>query len=252
MDGEGSQVFTMNRSPRGGGQRSGRQGRSSGPLAVLYEDEAIVAVNKPAGLASVPVRGSDAPSALSVLSAQLRRQRAYVVHRIDRFTSGILLFAKTEGDRDRLIRQFLAHTPVREYLAVVRGQLASREGTLVQYFRKEGMFQKLTTASDSNAARAELRFTVERSLKGATMVRVTLVTGLQNQIRVQFSAVGHAVIGDRKYHPAEASEKRIARVALHATRLQFQHPRSRETVSIDCELPPDLQSLVQSLSRGKR
>jgi len=114
------------------------------------------------------------------------------------------------------------------------------------------MFQKLSAASDSNAARAELRFAVERSLKGASLVRATLATGLQNQIRVQFSAIGHPVIGDRKYHPAEASETRIARVALHATRLQFQHPRTREIVSIDCELPPDFQSLVQSLSRGKR
>jgi len=219
---------------------------------VLYEDEAIIAINKPAGLASVPVRGSDAASAVSLLSAQLRRGRALVVHRIDRFTSGILLFAKTEADRDRLVRQFLAHKPLREYLAVVRGHPAAKEGTLLQHFRKEGMFQKLTTAGDSNGARAELRYSVERFLKGASLVRATLVTGLQNQIRVQFSALGHPVIGDRKYHPAEASEKRIARVALHATRLQFQHPRSREIVSIDCEPPPDFQSLVQSLTRANR
>jgi 23S rRNA pseudouridine1911/1915/1917 synthase len=230
----------------------GRRTRSSRSLDVLYEDEAIVAIDKPAGLASVPVRGSDAPSALSLVSAQLKRQRALVVHRIDRFTSGILLFAKTEADRDRLVRQFLAHTPLREYLAVIRGHLASKEGTLVQYFRKQGMHQKLTSAGDSQGARAELRYVVERSLKGASLVRATLVTGLQNQIRVQFSAAGHPVIGDRKYHPAEASEKRIARVALHATRLQFQHPRSREVVSIDCDPPPDFQSLVQSLSWQKR
>src|SRR3954449_11127621 len=81
----------------------GRRTRSSRSLDVLYDDEAIVAINKPAGLASVPVKGSDAPSALSLVSAQLKRQRALVVHRIDRFTSGILLFAKTEADRDRLV-----------------------------------------------------------------------------------------------------------------------------------------------------
>jgi 23S rRNA pseudouridine1911/1915/1917 synthase len=231
---------------------AGRRSRSSRTLEVLYQDEAIVAIHKPAGLASVPVKGSDAPSALSLLSAQLKRQRALVVHRIDRFTSGILLFAKTEADRDRLVRQFLAHTPVRDYLAVVRGHLASKQGTLVQHFRKEGMFQKLTSGSDSQAARAELRYALERSLKGASLVRATLVTGLQNQIRVQFSAAGHPVIGDRKYHPAEATEKRIARVALHATHLEFQHPRSREKVSIDCDPPPDFQSLVQSLSWQKR
>src|SRR5437764_15242844 len=100
------------------------------------------------------------------------------------------------------------------------------------------MPQKLTSADDAQGALAELLYDVERSLKGASLVRATLVTGLQNQIRVQFSAAGHPVIGDRKYHPAEASEKRIARVALHATRLQFQHPRSREVVSLDFQRPP--------------
>lgn len=221
---------------------------------VLYEDDAVVALDKPAGLPAVPVKGSDTPSAWSLLSAVLRRkrQRAFVVHRIDRFTSGVLLFAKTEPDRDRLVRQFLAHTPTREYLAVVRGRLRDRAGKLVHYFRRQGMFQELRTERDPEAARAELSYSVERPLAGATLVRVELSTGLQNQIRVQFSAIGHPVVGDRKYHPAEASERRIARVALHATRLQFQHPRSGESVSIDSELAADFRSLVQALSIAER
>src|SRR5438876_8905738 len=104
----------------------GRQSRRSREPVVVYEDDALLVVNKPAGLLSVPVQGSDSPSALSLLSAGLKskRRRALVVHRIDRFTSGLLLFAKTEDDREALIRQFLAHTPVREYLAVVRGHVA--------------------------------------------------------------------------------------------------------------------------------
>jgi 23S rRNA pseudouridine1911/1915/1917 synthase len=187
---------------------------------------------------------------LSLLSAALKRnrQRAVVVHRIDRFTSGALLFAKTERDRDVLVRQFLAHTPGRQYLAVIRGRLEDREGTLVHYFRKEGMAQKLSTEKDQNAARAELRYCVERPLRGASLVRVWLVTGLQNQIRAQFSAIGHPVIGDRKYHPEEAAERRIARVALHAAHLQFLHPRTGSSVSVDSEPPSDFQSLVQGLS----
>jgi 23S rRNA pseudouridine1911/1915/1917 synthase len=227
-----------------------RSSRRAEKLAVLYEDDAVVALDKPAGLAAVPATGSAAPSAWSLLSAALRsrRQRAFVVHRIDRFTSGILLFAKTEHDRDILVRQFLAHTPVREYVAVIRGHLGFNEGTLVHHFRREGMFQELTSAGDPQAARAELQYVVERRLRASSLVRVRLTTGLQNQIRVQFSAIGHPVIGDRKYHPAEASERRIARVALHAAHLQFAHPRSREIISIDCELPPDLTSLIQSLS----
>jgi 23S rRNA pseudouridine1911/1915/1917 synthase len=213
-----------------------------------------VAVDKPAGLAAVPVPGSDAPSAWSVLSAELKRkrQRAFVVHRIDRFTSGVMLFAKTERDRDALVSQFLSHAPVRQYLAVVRGHLSAREATLVHYFRRVGMFQKLSTANDPQAARAELRYAVERPLRAASLIRVTLVTGLQNQIRVQFVAIGHPVVGDRKYSPEEASERRIARVALHAVHLEFTHPRSGQTVSVDCELPTDLESLLRALSPPNR
>ncbi len=231
-------------------KRRSPKGRRSEQLAALYEDDAVVAVDKPAGLLAVPVKGSDAASAFSILAAEFssRRQRAFVVHRIDRFTSGVLLFAKTERDRDALVRQFLAHTPVRQYLAIVRGHLAQPEGTLVHYFRRDGMFQSLTSSRDSDAARAELRYVVERRLRGASLVRVTLVTGLQNQIRVQFSAVGHPVVGDRKYHPAEAAERRIARVALHAGHLGFLHPRLGKNISVDCDPPADFNSLVRALS----
>src|SRR5580698_1855295 len=248
----------MKKLPRQHGRRSGKQGRRdphfSSELVILYEDDAVVAVNKPAGLPAVPVKGSSTPSAWSLLSLELklRRQRAFVVHRIDRFTSGILLFAKTERDRDAIVRQFLSHSPVRQYLAIIRGHLGVREGTLIHHFRREGMFQKLSTESGPHAARAELRYFVERRLRAASLVRVTLVTGLQNQIRVQFSAIGHPVVGDRKYHPAEALERRIARVALHAGHLQFVHPRSGERVAVDCEPPTDFESLLRALSPHPR
>ena len=94
-------------------------------MRVIYEDEAIIAVDKPAGLTAVPVEGTNMPSAWEVVAEELKKigERTYVVHRIDRFTSGVMLFAKTVRDRDVLVKQFLAHTPVREYLAVVRGRL---------------------------------------------------------------------------------------------------------------------------------
>jgi 23S rRNA pseudouridine1911/1915/1917 synthase len=228
-----------------------RKPRFSREVAVLYEDDFVIAVDKPAGLLAVPIEGSDKESALSVVNSELqaKRQRASVVHRIDRFTSGVLLFAKTPHDRNILIRQFLSHTPVRRYLAVVRGYLEVEQGTLVHYFRREGMFQELTTDRDRKAARAELQYSVQRRLRSASLVEVTLLTGLQNQIRVQFSADGHLVIGDRKYSPQEAAETRIDRVALHASYLEFIHPRSAEKLSIECAPPRDFQSLVRSLSQ---
>ncbi len=229
-----------------------RQPRTSREVAVLYEDDAVIVLNKPAGLLAVPIKGSDVPSALSLLIAALkpRRQRALIVHRIDRFASGILLFAKTDRDRDTLIKQFLAHTPVRKYLAVVRGRLKQESGTLVHYFRREGMYQQLRTARDPEAARAELRYSTERAFADATLVRVELITGLQNQIRAQFSAMGHPLIGDRKYHRKEAEEQLIDRVALHAAHLEFVHPRTGETITIECPPPQDFQHLVRQLSRS--
>jgi len=218
---------------------------------VLYEDEAVMVVDKPAGLLAVPIKGSDTPSALSLLIAELKRkrQRALVVHRIDRFASGILLFAKTYPDRAELVRQFLDHRPVRHYLAVLRGRMDAQAGTLVHYFRRQGMFQQLSSAKDPRATRAELRYTVERLFAQASLVRVELVTGLQNQIRAQFAAMGHPLVGDRKYHPAESAEQLIARVALHAAYLRFVHPRSGESIAVDCEPPADFQYLVRQLAK---
>ncbi len=190
-----------------------RRPRFSRELSVLYEDDAMVVLDKPAGLLAVPIKGSNTPSALSLLVAKLerRKQRAFVVHRIDRFASGTLVFAKTGSDRHALVRQFLAHTPVRRYLAVVRGRLDVATGTLVHYFRREGMSQRMRTAKDPKAARAELRYSVERLFADASLVRVELVTGLQNQLHAPVlgvvggvqSHVGN-VIGSHNRHRHES------------------------------------------------
>jgi len=234
-----------------------RRPRFSRELSILYEDDAVIVIDKPAGLLAVPIKGSATPSAWSLLAEKLERkkQRALIVHRIDRFSSGALLFAKTAPDREALVRQFLAHTPVRQYLAALRHRIANsttdEPRTLAHYFRREGMYQQLRTARDPEASRAELRYSVERLFADASLVRVELVTGLQNQIRAQFVALGHPVIGDRKYRQAESSEPLIDRVALHAAHLEFIHPRSGKNISIDCKLPADFQYLLRELSRSK-
>ena len=231
-----------------------RRERFPREVAVLYEDDAVIVLNKPPGLLAVPIKGSHTPSALSLVGEELKhkRQRALIVHRIDRFSSGILLFAKTNQDRDSLIKQFLAHTPFRQYLAVVRGQVDQQSAKLIHYLRREGMFQLLRTARDPKASKAELDYSVERVFRDATLVRVNLITGLQNQIRAQFAAIGHPIIGDRKYNQKEAEERWIDRVALHAAHLEFTHPRTGKRVAIDCEPPEDFQRLVKILERSGR
>ena len=228
-----------------------RRPRFSRTLSILYEDDAVVVLDKPSGMLAVPIKGSHTPSAWSLLAERLERkkQQAFIVHRIDRFSSGALLFAKTGPDRHSLVQQVLAHTPTREYLTVVRGRVEQKTGTLVHHFEREGMFQQLRSARDRQATRAELRYSVERWFPNASLIRVELVTGLQNQIRAQFSAIGHPVVGDRKFHREEAMEPLIDRVALHAAHLEFVHPRSGERISVDCKLPSDMRHLIQELSR---
>lgn len=230
-----------------------KDGRSTG-ISVLYEDSAIVLLNKPAGLPSVPVEGRRMPSALSLLSGKLapKKQRPFVVHRIDRFTSGIILFAKSEADQKLLIEQFLKHTPEREYQAIIHGVLSKQADKLVHYLRRQGARQTVSSKSDRGATRAVLRYVVEKRLKNATLLRVRLETGLQNQIRVQFARIGHPVIGDRKYSPNESREKGFARVALHAAHLSFKHPRTGEQISFDCPPPEDFEQLIAKLSMSKR
>jgi 23S rRNA pseudouridine1911/1915/1917 synthase len=218
-------------------------------LPILFEDDAIIVINKPASLPAVPIQGSSTPSALSLLNALLKtkKQQAQVVHRIDRFTSGIILFAKTDSDRDDLIKQFLAHTPVREYLAVIKGKPKADSGMLIHFFKREEQRQILSNSKDKNAAKAKLFYRVEEHLHQATLVRVSLDTGLQNQIRAQFLAEGHPLIGDRKYNARGRNEERIDRVALHAQFLSFKHPRTGEKFAIECDLPLDIRSLIQDL-----
>jgi 23S rRNA-/tRNA-specific pseudouridylate synthase len=133
------------------GHAGRRPSRSSLEVTILHEDESILAIDKPAGLAAVPIERSNTASAWAIVAEELkrRRQKAFVVHRIDRFTTGVLLFAKTHAARDILVRQFQKHTPVRQYMAVIRGHLAEKEGKLTHYLRREGMFQKVSRESDS-------------------------------------------------------------------------------------------------------
>lgn len=247
-------TYTRQGKPARTPAKESRRPRFSKEVAVLYEDDSVIAIDKPAGLLAVPINGSNVPSAKSLLIEELKhkKQKAFVVHRIDRFASGILLFAKTNAAREDLVEQFLDHTPVREYLAVVRGRVERDEGTLVHYFRREGMYQQLSNSRDSKAARAELHYAVERDLKNATLVRVELVTGLQNQIRAQFAALGNPLIGDRKYQRSESSEQLIDRVALHATHLEFTHPRTGELVVVDSEPPADFRHLLRELEPHAR
>ncbi len=223
---------------------------------VLYEDSDIIAVNKAAGILSVPFQGGDSPNVYGLLKRYLARkkQRPSIVHRIDRYTSGILVFAKHDRARENLVRQFMRHLPRREYLAIVRGEPARKEGILVHHLRqiRSGFRQTVQEKPGKDTEEARLRYRVLRSANAVSIVAISLDTGLKNQIRAQFAAIGHPVVGDRQYSEDEAANSSIDHQALHAGYLQIVHPRTGKKMQFSIEPPRDFREFAekQGVSEG--
>jgi 23S rRNA pseudouridine1911/1915/1917 synthase len=182
-----------------------------------------------------------------------RRQKVFTVHRIDRFTSGLMVFAKHRKVHAHLVKQFLAHTPLRRYLALVRGQPDPPEGELRHYLKltTHGFRQVVVRDEKAGGRFAVSRYRVLEAVGGISLVEVELVTGLKNQIRVQLAEAGTPVVGDRHYVEEERHTPGIDRQALHATRLGFIHPATGKHVEFTSELPPDLARLLESFRRRK-
>jgi len=227
-------------------------------LPIVYEDEALIVLNKPAGLLAVPLeRRGDARSVFEDLKEYLRkrrRPRPLVVHRIDRDTSGLVLFAKNALVHARLKTQFTRHLPERIYLAVVYGQPQPSSGTWRDHlvWDQKALIQKETHPRDPRAKQAISRYRVGETLKDASLVEVTLVTGRRNQIRLQARLRGHMLVGEQRYVYGPDSLRTITfpRQALHAARLALDHPITGRRVSFEAPLPDDLVTLIAKLRRS--
>jgi len=228
-------------------------------LPILYEDAAIVVLNKPPGVLSVPLeRRSDARSVYEDLKdylARHRKPRPFVVHRIDRDTSGIVLFARNATAQQRLKEQFKRHRPDRVYLALVYGCPAPPQGTWRDrlVWDDKALIQKETHPRDARGKDAICHYTVVERFQSASLIEVTLVTGRRNQIRLQARLRGHTLVGEQRYVYGPDSLRPIAfpRQALHAYRLTFEHPRDGRQMTFEAPLPDDMAALVASLRSAK-
>jgi len=224
-------------------------------LPIVFEDEAIVVLNKPPGVLAVPLeRRGDARSVFDDLKAHLRIRRAgrpLVVHRIDRDTSGLVLFAKNLRAQETLKEQFKRHQPERVYLAVVYGRPSPPQGAWRDrlVWDTRALIQKETHPRDPAGKDAICRYRVVEPLKGASLVEVSLVTGRRNQIRIQARLRGHTLVGERRYVYGPDALRTIAfpRQALHAHRLAFAHPTTGRQVTFEAPLPDDMEQLVARL-----
>jgi 23S rRNA pseudouridine1911/1915/1917 synthase len=232
-----------------------RSSMRAGHVRILFEDDSLLVVNKPAGLLAVPLPGrAHESSAYDDIKSHLlqTRRRPLVVHRIDRDTSGLVVFAKDLRAQSHLKEQFVRHEPERMYWAVVHGHPEPAEGTWRDYLAwdQRVLRQKTTAHRDPRGKEAISHYRVLETLPGAALLEIRLETGKQNQIRIQAQQRGHTLVGEALYAPPSMPETiTFSRQALHARRLAFRHPRDGRALEFDAPLPDDMKELLTRLRR---
>ncbi|PYR24464.1 MAG: hypothetical protein DMF98_15295 [Acidobacteria bacterium] len=227
-------------------------------LPILHEDDEIIVLNKPAGVLAVPLeRQGDARSVFDDLKQYLRirrKPRPFVVHRIDRDTSGLVLFARTPAARQHLKDQFKRHRPERVYRAVVYGHPHPASGTWRDRLTwdDQALIQKETHPRDPRGKEAVSHYRVIEQFEATSLIEVSLVTGRRNQIRIQARLRGHMLVGERRYTFGPEHLRPIAfnRQALHAYRLTFAHPADGREMRFEAPMPDDMVKLVNRLRSG--
>jgi 23S rRNA pseudouridine1911/1915/1917 synthase len=230
--------------------------RARSLLSVVLEDESLVVVNKPPGLIVEPLPGREREE-VTVLDLVTDHVKATgvvprVVHRIDRDTSGLVLFARTLAAQQALKEQFEHRTAERVYLAVVQGRLEPASGVWSDQlvWDAERLRQRVAHPTEDRARAAAARYRVLEVAGGASLLEVSLVSGKRNQIRVQAGRRGHPLVGERQYlfgHVPGPGAPNFARQALHARRLAFNHPLTGRRVLVTAPIPEDLRGLLRSL-----
>lgn len=205
------------------------------PIAVLYEDDDLLVVDKPAGLLVVPAPGRTGPTVVDRLGAQLG-QRVFAVHRLDEDTTGALVVARTGAGRAGMEELFRRHAVEREYLAIVRGAPSPPAGRIRAQLREEpdGIVRVVPHGGQPAVTEYETLARMGRY----TLLRCRLETGRRNQIRAHLQALGHPLAGDRKYGFRADDAERFPRPMLHSFRVAFRHPVTGVEVRA-CAPPPD-------------
>ncbi|MBB5715371.1 RluA family pseudouridine synthase [Sphingomonas aerophila] len=229
------------------------------PLVVPFEDEHLLVVDKPAGLVVHPAAGNLDGTLVNALLHHCGGSlsgiggvaRPGIVHRIDKDTSGLLVVAKTDRAHEGLAKQFAVHSIDRRYLAIVGGRPAP-EGTVDAPLARSPSNRKKMAIVQSGK-RAVTFYRSLRNFRDAAMVECRLETGRTHQVRVHMASIGHALLGDQTYGRDKGATKALLdtlsfrRQALHATRLGFIHPVTRQPMAFDSAMPADMQELFSAL-----
>ena len=206
-------------------------------LTILHEDDDVIVVLKAHGLLTVATereRETTAQAYLNDYLEQKRQGRIHVVHRLDRETSGVLVFAKHFAAREALKEQFAAHSADRLYVAIIEGQLDPPEGTIRSHLRERRDLRMESVDAHPDAKLAVTHYRTMRTDGRHSMLEITLETGRKNQIRTHLAEAGHPVVGDRLYG---SSVNPLDRLGLHAMLLGFDHPSTGERMTFTAAVP---------------
>jgi 23S rRNA pseudouridine1911/1915/1917 synthase len=230
------------------------------PLVVLYEDEHLIAIDKPPGMAVHPAPGTPRGTVVNALLHRVAAlagvgapERPGIVHRLDKDTSGVLLVARTARAHEALARQFRERTIAKRYLAVVRGRVRADAGVIDRPIGRHPRERKRMSVVTHRGRSAVTRWKVLERFVDATLVELAPETGRTHQLRVHLAAAGHPIVGDPVYGVRRTRGSPVARFprqALHAVELRFTHPARREVVTIRSHLAPDIEQLLATLRQA--
>lgn len=207
-------------------------------LKIIFEDQYLLVIDKQAGILSIATEKQKDQTAYSILSEYVKKQdptnRIFVVHRLDKDTSGIMMYAKSEKIQKALQENWNENILERTYLAVVEGNPKDPNGTIISYLTESKALIVYSTKNSEKGQKAITHYETFKASKSHSLLKVNLETGRKNQIRVHMQDLGHPVIGDAKYG---AATNPIKRLGLHAWVLGFTHPVTREVMHFETEMP---------------
>jgi 23S rRNA pseudouridine1911/1915/1917 synthase len=211
-------------------------------LEILYEDKDILVIQKPSGLLTVATVDERERTAFAYLRQHLKEidagQKVFIVHRLDKFASGVLVFAKSEKVKHALQKLFSEHDIQRKYWAIVEGSIENNQGTIRSYLAEDQSLRMHSTNDARLGKSAVTHFRVLRRFSGLTVLEVTLETGRKNQIRVHLSEMGHPIVGDQAYG---STQNPLGRLGLHAFCLGFTHPTQGTPLHFQTAPPPEFE-----------
>ncbi|MBQ1986700.1 MAG: RluA family pseudouridine synthase [Muribaculaceae bacterium] len=217
-------------------------------VKLVYEDEHILVINKGYGVLSMGTDTKKDGTAYSIMREYVKyhdpRAKVFIVHRLDRDTSGLMMLAKTIEAKEAMQHNWNNMVLNRKYIAVVEGEVKQQEGVVKSYLAENSQYEVYSTDDPSKGQFAVTRYKCLKATKSYSMMEVELDTGRKNQIRVHMKDLGHPIAGDRKYGAAHSP---INRLALHAQTLRFVHPITRREMNFSAPIPSGFRSLVKGL-----